>query len=611
MNQQIKYRNRYNSPKGITIVALVVTIVIMLILVGVTVTIAINGGLIGTAKDSKEETRYTQVLAEKEMWESEKRSTDRFGIQVETLEEFVNRLKDNKLLTEKEAEQAKQNLKVTIAKKIIYLSKDKVLADSGLWEATIDKKTQQAILTKYKGTGELLKDVVVPNAIEKDGIEYEVIQIGNGDKVAEFEGEITISEGITTAGQNAFYFCRGITKVNLPTSLKQIQYQAFRGTTNLKSISLPKGLEVLGNRAFNASGITSIVIPGTVKTVEVNAFLQSYIEQATIEDGVEILDSAAFRLCGLKEITIPGSVKEIKDSCFSEILGLSKVTINNGVEKIDGGAFYGTAIKEIEIPASVLTIDDSAFSGCGKIQTINVAIDNQNYSSQNDSLYNKDKTKIIRYPSGKKGNKDTEFEVPSTVKEIGNSCFSSCGNLGKIKITSNVEKLATSSFVNQGILTEINVVSENQYYSSEDGVLFNKDKTEFIKWPQGKSLEEYTVPGTVKTIKGGSFHVSNIKSIIIPPSVEKMESYAFQSTRATKIVCQEQDGKGVKEIGYRCFYLSNLIEISLPSTLEKLDGEAFRGSDYLKKITINKPENSLSGKPWNASASVIIEWTGE
>ena len=607
MNQQIKYRNRYNSPKGITIVALVVTIVIMLILVGVTVTIAINGGLIGTAKDSKEETRYTQVLAEKEMWESEKRSTDRFGIQVETLEEFVNRLKDNKLLTEKEAEQAKQNLKVTIAKKIIYLSKDKVVANSGLWEATIDKKTQQAILTKYKGTGELLKDVVVPNAIEKDGIEYEVIQIGNGNKVAEFEGEITISEGITTVGQSAFY-CKGITKVNLPTSLKQIQYQAFRETTNLKSISLPKGLEVLGNRAFNASGITSIVIPGSVKTVGALAFFQSYIEKATIEDGVEILDSAAFRSSGLKEITIPGSVKEIKDSCFSEIWGLSKVTINNGVEKIDGGAFYGTAIKEIEIPASVLTIDDSAFSGCGMIQTINVAIDNQNYSSQNDSLYNKDKTKIIRYPSGKK---DTEFEVPSTVKEIGNSCFSSCGNLKKIQITSNVEKLATSSFVNQGILTEINVVSENQYYSSEDGVLFNKDKTEFIKWPQGKSLTEYTVPRTVKTIKASSFYESNIKSIIIPPSVEKMESYVFDRTSATKIVCQEQDGKGVKEIGNRCFYLTGLIEVSLPSTLEKLDGEAFRASYSLKKITINKPENSLSGKPWNASASVIIEWTGE
>ena len=596
------------TKSGITLIALTITIVIMLILVGVTATIAINGGLIGTAKDSKEETRYAQVLAEKEMWESEKRSTDRFGIQPETLDKFVDRLKSNKLLTEKEAEQAKKNLKVTIAKKIIYLSKDKVLADSGLWEATIDKKTQQAILTKYKGTGELLKDVVVPNAIEKDGIEYEVVQIGNGNKVAEFEGEITISEGITTVGSLAFYFCGGITKVNLPTSLKQINWQAFRGTTNLKSISLPKGLEVLQERAFNASGITSIVIPGTVKTVGALAFFQSYIEQATIEDGVEILDSAAFRSCGLKEITIPGSVKEIKDSCFSEIWGLSKVTINNGVEKIDGGAFYGTAIKEIEIPASVLTIDDSAFSNCGKIQTINVAIDNQNYSSQNDSLYNKDKTKIIRYPSGKK---DTEFEVPSTVKEIGNSCFSSCENLVEILITSNVEKLTTSSFANQGKMKAINVVSENKYYSSEDGVLLNKDKTEFIKWPQGKSLTEYTVPRTVKTIKASSFFASNIKSIIIPPSVEKMESYVFDRSWITKIVCQEQDGKGVKEIGYRCFYLTGLIEASLPSTLEKLDGEAFRGSYSLKKITINKPENSLSGKPWNASASVIIEWTGE
>lgn len=187
-----------------------------------------------------------------------------------------------------------------------------MVANSGLWEATIDKKTQQAILTKYKGTGELLKDVVVPNAIEKDGIEYEVIQIGNGNKVAEFEGEITISEGITTVGSSAFCECKDITKVNLPTSLKQIQYQGFRQTTNLKSISLPKGLEVLGGRAFNASGITSIVIPGTVKTVGVLAFFQSYIEKATIEDGVEILDSAAFRSSGLKEITIPGSVKEIK-----------------------------------------------------------------------------------------------------------------------------------------------------------------------------------------------------------------------------------------------------------------------------------------------------------
>ena len=585
----------------------------MLILVGVTVTIAINGGLIDTTKRSKEETRYTQVLAEKEMWEAEKRSTDRFGIQVETLEEFVNRLKNNKLLTGKEAEQALEYLRVTIAKKNIYFYKDRVVTNSGLWDATCDTKTKKAILTKYKGTGELLKNVIVPNTIEKDGVEYEVIQIGDGNKVAEFEGEITISEGITIIGSSAFYSCKNITKVNLPTSLKQIYEQAFRGTTNLKSISLPDGLEVLGSRAFNASGITSIVIPGTVKTVGANAFFQSYIEQATIEDGVEILGDAAFRSCSLKEITIPGSVKEIKSSCFSEIWGLSKVTINNGVEKIDADAFNATAIKEIEIPASILEIDDTTFFNCGRLQAINVSIDNLNYSSQDGSLYNKDKTKIIKYPGAKKdekGKAETEFKMPETVKEIGNSCFSKCEELEKIEITKNVEKLNSTTFFNQGKLVEINVVPENKYYSSEDGILFNKDKTEFIKWPQGKSLEEYTIPDTVKVIDSQSFFASKIKSITIPYSVEKIESFAFQSTRATKIVCEEQEGKGVKEIGYRCFYLSYLVEISLPSTLEKLESGAFRGSN-VKKITINKPEGSLSGKPWDASASVIIEWTGE
>ena len=141
MNQQIKYRNHYNSPKGITIVALVFTIVIMLILVGVTVTIAINGGLIGTAKDSKEETRYTQVLAEKEMWEQEERPTERFGIKSETLEDFITRLENEKLLTKKEAEEVRKDGMTTIAKKWIVFGARKNVADASLWKYSLDKKT--------------------------------------------------------------------------------------------------------------------------------------------------------------------------------------------------------------------------------------------------------------------------------------------------------------------------------------------------------------------------------------------------------------------------------------------------------------------------------------
>ena len=195
MNQQIKYRNRYNSPKGITIVALVVTIVIMLILVGVTVTIAINGGLIGTAKDSKEETRYTQVLAEKEMWEQEERPTERFGIKSETLEDFITRLENEKLLTKKEAEEVRKDGMTTIAKKWLVFGARKNVADASLWKYNLDEKTNLVTITKYLGVTDNLTELTIPNFLLIEGKEYKVTKIMSSDgnnPIVCFPGKVII-----------------------------------------------------------------------------------------------------------------------------------------------------------------------------------------------------------------------------------------------------------------------------------------------------------------------------------------------------------------------------------------------------------------------------------
>ena len=158
--------------------ALVVTIVILLILVGVTVTISINGGLIDTTKMAKEETRYTQVLAEKEMWEAEEKPTKRFGIQAETLEEFINRLENEKLLTAKEAEQARTFGFVTIAQKDISFDGRKNVADKSLWKYSLDQKTNFVTITKYLGTTDNLTELTIPNFLLIDGKEYRVTKIG-------------------------------------------------------------------------------------------------------------------------------------------------------------------------------------------------------------------------------------------------------------------------------------------------------------------------------------------------------------------------------------------------------------------------------------------------
>ena len=153
----------------------------MLILVGVTVTIAINGGLIGTAKDSKEETRYTQVLAEKEMWEQEERPTERFGIKSETLEDLITRLENEKLLTKKEAEEVRKDGRTTIAKKWLVFGARKNVADASLWEYKLDKKTNLVTITKYLGVMDDLTELTIPNFLLIDGKEYRVTKIEGHD----------------------------------------------------------------------------------------------------------------------------------------------------------------------------------------------------------------------------------------------------------------------------------------------------------------------------------------------------------------------------------------------------------------------------------------------
>lgn len=597
MNQQIKYRNRYNSPKGITIVALVVTIVIMLILVGVTVTIAINGGLIGIAKDSKEETRYTQVLAEKEMWEQEERPTERFGVKPETLEDLITRLVKEKLLTEKEAEEVRNNGMTTIAKKWIVFGARKNVADASLWKYNLDEKTNLVTITKYLGVTDNLTELTIPNFLLIDGKEYRVTKIwvdGNGGEnnpIANFDGNVIISKGITEIGWASFSGANKITGVEIPNSVTLIADKAFQYCKSLTSIKIPGSVKKIGNYWDNVNGQ---VFNGC-----------SNLKEVIFEEGIEEITGRAFDSCSkVEEWNLPKSLKRIGQWAFSSI----------GVE-------------EFNIPENVENIADG-FIGSSKLIKINVNPNNKYFTSIDGVLFDKDVTKLLKFPNAKQ---EENYTVPGTVKTINSYAFQSCNKIVKliigdsveninsnalsgctidtVEIGSNVLNIADNAFT-YATLIAINVKSENQNYESQDGILFNKGKTMLIKYPLAKKDTEYTIPDTVETILQNSFYGNNyLKNISIPSSVKKIENYAFgrcENIEETTI------SEGVEIIGDRIFYCDHKIkQVTIPSTVTKLGAEAFRLMGGLTKITINKPEGSLSGKPWNASASVIIEWTGE
>lgn len=559
MNQQIKYRNCYNSPKGITIVALVVTIVIMLILVGVTVTIAINGGLIGTAKDSKEETRYTQVLAEKEMWEQEERPTERFGIKSETLEDLITRLENEKLLTKKEAEEVRKDGMTTIAKKWLVFGARKNVADASLWEYKLDKKTNLVTITKYLGVMDDLTELTIPNFLLIDGKEYRVTKIEGHDAwqaIANFNGNVIISKGITEIGKASFNGANKITGVEIPDSVTLISDYAFQYCKSLTKIEIPGTVKKIGNWWGNVNGQ---IFNGC-----------SNLKEVILEEGIEEISGRAFDSCSkVKEWKLPKSLKRIGPCAFRNI-----------------------SVEEFNIPENVESIA-ATFISSSNLSRINVDSNNKYFTSVDGILFDKDSTRLIKYPENRDGN---SYEVPNTVKTIDANAFISCKNLQTIVIADSVEKIGDSAFdgsklktINLGggitnisnkpfygawNLTNINVITENDKYESENGILFNKGKTILIKYPPAIiNGEVYEIPNTVVEIGPQSFYNSQIKNVIIPSSVKKIGSESFCRCENLEELNLPE---GLERIEWRALYLCYKIKtIVVPSSVTFIDGEAF------------------------------------
>jgi hypothetical protein len=255
-------------------------------------------------------------------------------------------------------------------------------------------------------------------------------------------------------------------------SVTEIDSYAFEDCTKITSITIPSSVKTIGYYAFSGcTGLKSITIPDGVTTIEDYVFSEcSSLESVTIPDSVTSIGSNAFCDCkSLTSITIPNSVTSIGASAFEDCTGLTSITIPNSVTSIGASAFEDcTGLTSITIPNSVTSIGSDAFSGCTGL---------------------------------------TSITIPNSVTSIGASAFKSCTGL-----------------------TSINVTENNSNYCSIDGVLFNKDKTELICYPVGKTETSYSIPNSVTSIGASAFEdCTGLTSITIPNSVTSISSNAFEN----------------------------------------------------------------------------------
>ncbi|MBE6318797.1 MAG: leucine-rich repeat domain-containing protein [Bacteroidales bacterium] len=334
---------------------------------------------------------------------------------------------------------------------------------------------------------------------EVDGIYYnylsdknvEVTYKGNSysSYPNEYTGIVTIPSSVTynwatysvtEIDDMAFYYCTGLTGVNIPNSITTIGEGAFYYCTSFTSIAIPNSVTYIKNKAFfytkwynnQADGILYLdnCCLGYKGTKPTGAL--------TLKEGTRFIGNSVFYNCdGLTEITIPNSVTSIGDYAFNGCTGLTKITIPNSVTSIGANAFInctnltevnisdlsawckieftdhlanplyyanhlhlnGSKIKDLVIPNDITQIKNYAFSNCTELTK--VTIPNSTTSIGDYAFCN---------CAGL-----TEINIPNSVTSIGNEVFSFCINLTEVTIGYSVSKIGDYAFRNCSDLKSI------------------------------------------------------------------------------------------------------------------------------------------------------------
>ncbi len=419
-------------------------------------------------------------------------------------------------------------------------------------------------------------------------------------------GAYTVKDGTKCIAGSAFYDCWRLTSVTIPDSVTSIDIYAFAGCDSLTSVTIPDSVTSIGGSAFyncsslNAVYITDIAAWCGIKFGNIISNPLYYAHNLCVDgklatdivipDSVTSIGNGAFYYCSsLTSVTIPESVTSIGSSAF-----FGTAYYNNTANWENGVLYIGNCLIKAETSLSgaytvkdgTKCIADSAFYDCSSLTSVTIP----------DSV-----TSIGKY-AFQNCSSLTSVTVPDSVTNIGWYAFEYCSSITSLIIGNGVTSIGEHAFYNCSSLTSINVTAGNNCYSSQDGVLFNKDKTELICCPAGKS-GQYTIPDSVTSIGEHAFYnCSSLTSVIIGNGVTSIGEDAFYNCSSLTSVTIPD---GVTSIGEDAFYnCSSLTSVTIPDSVTSIGEYPFYRCSSLTSVIIGNGVTSISEHAFHNCSSL-------
>ncbi|MCL2507652.1 MAG: leucine-rich repeat domain-containing protein [Oscillospiraceae bacterium] len=337
------------------------------------------------------------------------------------------------------------------------------------------------------------------------------------------------------------------------------------------------------------------------------------VKTLTIGSGITSIGERAFQNCyNLDTVSLPNSLLVIGDNAFALCMNLKSITIPPNVTTIGGWVFQGChELTSITIPQKVNSIGRAVFSYCYSLSQINVS-GNQFYKIVDGALLTADGTVLLAYPAARE---NASYSIPNTVKIIG-SCAFTYATFSSITIPNSVETIERDAFWGCSRLESVNIPKsvtlieegafncvgpmtvdpENPNYSSQDGILYNNNKTILKQYPSRiRNYEDnYIMPNSVIEVERSAF--TNIRTPVAVTISSGLSDFSFDTHGVSNLYVDSANPFFASEDGV--LFSNNLKKLvkypnarpdeaySIPSGTMTIGERAFWGAHWLAKIEI-------------------------